>query len=142
MPESLCPYFWKLLFMWVFIIPYSVVVIPVTPITKKDSFSDTYTMFERFWASLLIWSMAFTMICMVAPIPLFFVDKLNRMMGVIAATGLIGWGLLVIITIVKLIVYSAEKARDRRYNIQRQDSIIKEFVKAKYNKDCPKITWE
>ena len=139
MPESLCPYFWKLLFMWVFIIPYSVVVIPVTPIVKEV---NTLTMFKRFMVSLSVWLIAYTMICMIAVIPLFFVDKLSNVMEVIGFTGLLGWGLLISIFAVGLVGFIMEKVEDRGYYKQKQDSIIKEFVKAKYSKYCPKITWK
>jgi acyl-homoserine lactone acylase PvdQ len=45
MPQSLCPYFWKLVLMWVFILPYTILSLPVILMDLKDP--DRRTTGER-----------------------------------------------------------------------------------------------
>lgn len=138
MPESLCPYFWKLLLMWVFIIPYSVITVPPLPITKGF---HTNTGLEKVIGSLLIWFAAFLIICMVAAIPLLIIDVKN-LDNFFVSLGLLVWAALIIISGIALIFYTIGKIKDKQYNKEKQDSVVKEFIKAKYNKYCPKITWK
>jgi hypothetical protein len=70
------------------------------------------------------------------------------------AAGFIGWGVTIIFSVAGLFKWTKEKLENRHikydedgYRIwdpvkEKQPSIIKEFVKAKYNKYCPKIDWK
>jgi hypothetical protein len=152
MPESLCPYFWKLVLMWVFIVPYTILSLPVILMDRKDL--ERRTTGERAGTGVIIWFILFMLISMLSWIGLFFVTpvKDSAYMDILAAGG-IGW--LFSIVIGALEGYKALKdwnyRRKIKYNedgyriwdepTEKHPSIIKEFIKAKYNKYCPKIDW-
>jgi len=152
MPESLCPYFWKLALMWVFIIPYVILSLPMIIMERLDR-TETHSTGERLGGGLLIYVILSILICMLSWIGLFFVDPVKDSLFMHAlVTGALGWGFLIIIAIIELYKVSLEKWENRGikydedgYRIwnpePKQDSIIVSFVKASYNKYCPRIEW-
>ena len=153
MPQSLCPYFWKLVLMWVFILPYTILSLPCILMDLKDP--DHKTTGERAGVGLIMWFIVGMITCMLSWIGLFFVTPTKdsvffNMVGV----GLIGWLAAIIFGGIALFKWAKEKWENRyvRYDEfgyriwlkpkEKQPSIITEFVKAKYNKYCPKIDWK
>ena len=53
MPQSLCPYFWKLVIMWLLILPYSILSLPVILMDLKDF--EHRTMGERAGMGIIFW---------------------------------------------------------------------------------------
>ena len=41
MPASLCPYFWQLVLMWIFIIPFLVIYLPIMVFKSQYNFKNT-----------------------------------------------------------------------------------------------------
>lgn len=153
MPESLCPYFWKLALMWVFILPYTILSLPTMAMDFKDP-SEHRSTGERVGVGLIMWFFIGMITSMLSWIGLIWVtptkDSVFLHMLVI---GFIGWGVTIILGLVALFKWSMEKWKQRGikydkdgYRIwhtePKQSSIITEFVKAKYNKYCPKIDWK
>jgi hypothetical protein len=144
MPESLCPYFWKLLLMWVFILPYAIISLP-TIWAKQRQY---YTTFEKFGVGLFAWFLLGMVICMLSWVGLLFFEPVkDSFWWSILAVGMAGWiailGVGIALFIEKLEYRNIE--RDEYGFIirkQKKESIIVVFIKAKYNKYCPKITWE
>lgn len=152
MPESLCPYFWKMILAWVFLIPYTILSLPVILMDRKDP--EKRSTGERAGIGFIIWFILFIVVCMLSWVGLFFVDppKDSLYMNIIV-TGFIGWAFSIGIGVAQLIKFLKHKWETRHirydeegYRIwepvkEKEPSIIKEFVKAKYNKYCPKIEW-
>jgi hypothetical protein len=152
MPESLCPYFWKLVLMWVFIVPYTILSLPVILMDRKDP--ERRTTGERAGMGVIIWFILFMLISMLSWIGLFFIEPVKDSTWLhILIVGGIGWGFSIVIGATE--GYKALKEwnyrRKIKYNedgyriwdepTEKHPSIIKEFIKAKYNKYCPKIDW-
>lgn len=152
MPESLCPYFWKLALMWVVIMPYTILSLPMIILERLDR-SETHSTGERLGGGLLIYVILSILLCMLSLIGLFFVEPVKDSLFMHAlATGAICWAFLIIIGIIELYKFLKEKWENRGikydedgYRIwnpePKQDSIIVSFVKASYNKYCPRIEW-
>ena len=156
LPTNLCPYFWKLVLAWLVLVPYSLVCLPVilTEIyNKKYSYTDNSTG-KRIGLSAIIYIMIFFILCMITTISWFFIllekDSFYGFMGTIG-------GLLWVTSIVIGIIEGAKalKERNQRRKIKYDERgnriwdeskeektyLVVEFVKAKYNKYCPKIDW-
>ena len=153
MPQSLCPYFWKLVLMWVFIVPYTIISLPCILMDLKDP--DHKTTGERAGVGIILWFILFMLISMLSWFGLFFATPTKDSIWWHAiGAGLIGWGVAFVFGCVALFKWSKEKWDNRRikydedgYRIweepkEKQPSIITEFIKAKYNKYCPKIDWK
>lgn len=145
LPNNLCPYFWKLLLAWVLVallgIPSMVLLIPFLfiGIFFKDSLSmlkdNKYgAILVGFFLNLAL----FVLVCIV----FFFLALFGVMqyakdsnMGVLQICG----GFFSFIGGCSGISYLLGNLNKIKV---KQPSIITEFVKAKYNKYCPKIDWE
>jgi hypothetical protein len=152
MPQSLCPYFWKLGLMWVFIIPYSVISLPT--ILMDLRMPDDRGTFERIGVGGITWVMLGMLACMLSWIGLFFAEPAKDGFWIHAiAIGLIGWGAATVFGVAGLFKWSKEKWENRHvkydkngYRIwepvkEKEPSLVVEFIKATYNKYCPKIDW-
>lgn len=155
MPQSLCPYFWKLVMMWVFILPYTILSLPQILMDAKDGFADERTTGERAGVGFILWFLLGLLLCMLSWFGLFFAAPVKDTLWFHAlGAGFMGWAATIIIGTIQLFKWSKEKWENRHvkydengYRIwtkpqPKQPSIIVEFVKAKYNKYCPKIDWK
>jgi hypothetical protein len=152
MPDSLCPYFWKLALMWILILPYSICCLPVIIIEKFD-LNQSYETDERLISGLILWFVMAMAICMLgAFLPIFFgIPEKDTIYMYMVFIGCVLWLISIIIGIHSGIEYLREKWRNRCYKKmhngidkkpkENQSNIIVEFVKASYNKYCPKIEW-
>lgn len=149
MPQNLCPYFWELVIMWVLIIPVSIISIPMVLINKDE---DYISLPAKIFGGLLIYVMIFLIFCMfVAPSVFwngFYVSRKN-IWDEIQIMGFIGWAIAIFFSSIGLLQFIREKIRSRRYKklftTQHKGSkknIVLEFIKAKYNRYCPKIEWK
>lgn len=144
LPNSLCPYFWKLLLACVLVVPYTIFIIPaiiIALIEKKDI--NTYDLPEK-----VLKSVATYLIVILGSVILygtyhmikaiFHCYSYNRDAAITMSI------IYIVITIAASIVFLVNhinnKLWERRYNKKKQYILI-EFIKAKYNKYCPKIDW-
>lgn len=149
MPKSLCPYAWRLLFMWIAIIPFYLVTLPSRIF---DDSKDTSPV-KRVMVSVLIFTILYVVFSMLffLIMAIFFNNtSISEFMFVTSSIGFFGWFTLVVIGLVKLVDYISDKISDINYNIKHKKtrtksktpSVTVEFIKAIYNKYCPKIDWE
>ena len=153
MPESLCPYFWKLILMWTFIIPYSIVCIPAIVMEKRDP-GETFKTGERASISFIVWVAIVGAISMLFSISLFWYQYPKDTLGMnLQMLGFILWLIGTVYGIWHGIQWLINKYEDSKikydadgYRIwnpePKQDSIIVSFIKASYNKYCPRIDWD
>lgn len=139
MPNNLCEYFWRLVFMFVFIMPSAILSFPYNIIqyvsNKRSNFklpnNNTPLNGVVIWFGLLLIS------CILVAISLFFntyetgsnLDTMSK----IGIALLVGGSLLFIVIGIVNLIHS---------NVTSKSNIVVEFVKAKKNKYCPKIDWK
>jgi predicted membrane protein len=73
---------------------------------------------------------------------LFFISYDNGIFQPFLVNGLLLDIVLILIGIYFAIKYLVDKNKYERMENPKSNSIVTEFVKAKYNKYCPKIDWE
>jgi len=137
MPTNLCPYFWKLVLMWITFIPSILLSLPYTVFTTIDKDEKTE---HNPAVGLIIWLFLFILQCIfIAFGYLFFEYEKDSYLGSCAVGGFFAIILLSILGIIELIRYLNKRTNKSE---RKQSNIIIEFVKAKYNKYCPQITWK
>lgn len=148
MPISLCPYFWKLVLAWLFLIPLSVVRLPSPVFSTHDN-----TISGKIALGLLGWFGVFLIFSLLSPVALFFTSFEKGFMMTTISRAISVWiiGILVLLYlgIVRLKEHISDKKRSKMKRNEygriiipdKKPNIVKEFVKAKYNKYCPKIEW-
>ena len=133
MPDSICPYFWKLLMAWVFVIPVSLFSFPavIAEIITKQTYG-----LARLFMSGVLYMLIYCIISMVFTVLLFINHYDSESIIVkIGSAGIIIWLLAIVITVIETVKYL-------RSSNKVSDSVIIGFVKSKYNKYCARITWK
>lgn len=152
MPQSLCPYFWKLIIMWFFILPYTILSLPIILIDLR--MEEERSTWERAGVGFTFWFMLVILICTLSLFGLFFAEPVkDSLWYFMLAPGFMGLVASIVIGLIALFKWAREKWENRhiKYDTngrriwervkEKEPSIIVEFVKAKYNKYCPKIDW-
>jgi hypothetical protein len=137
MPKSLCPYFWQLLIMYVFIVPYTLIALPYHLFNnwKNESFVSGIV------GSLVVYLFLFGIFTMVTFIVFLFIKLPEKSGWVhICVGGAVFWFFTIGILLVNFFEYLWEKPKGSLR--EKKPNIIAEFIKAKYNRYCPKITWK
>lgn len=158
MPESLCPYFWKLVAAWPLTILFSPLLIPFWIVDKINGENDNTRMPFPAQAlmGLLIYVALFCVFCLGVTISSIWITYYQ-------GTQWYQWYLtgfiIMFITLVGCIVFLISKLKERRRHKRRErlydengnylpyedepekPNIIVEFIRATYNKYCPKIDW-
>ena len=150
LPNNLCPYFWKTVIMYILIIPISLIVSPaiILEIIQKDNL-DNNTLEQRFLISLFIYVILFVILLMLSPIIYYFNQSPESIWYGLKKGGYIMW---TIVTFIFLCVMGS-KLYDKKKEVEEdpfgeklvkksKPNIITVFIKAKYKKYCPQITWE
>lgn len=143
MPQSLCPYFWKLLLMWVFFIPCVIFSLPRMLFEKSSPVARFY---ERWLCGLFIWAILISILSSLFSISVFWYiypkDTALYNVQICGMIFLIVYVILFVIFLVGKIKDSTKHKRNIKFKIkEKRPSIVKEFIKAKYNKYCPRIEW-
>jgi hypothetical protein len=154
LPNNLCPYFWKLLLMYVLIIPYFIVSLPCLISDYKEYFdSKKYywqSFNERFFVGLAFYFILFIIFLMLTALSHIFINYTkDSLFFYFSMVGFCFWLLGIVFLIIHLITSISNKIKYRRNLINDDDddnekkpNIVIEFIKAKYNNYCPKIDWE
>ena len=154
LPNNLCPYFWKLVLMYLTIIPYTLISIPVV---VYDLFDKRYENGDRgtgerlgvsagvYIGILILTSLITTIVGFFTPIETKSFWEFCQLLGCMM------WVALIIVGVIQGVKYLREwSTRDEGYYDKTQDkwvtkktkvNLTTEFIKAKYNKYCPKIDW-
>lgn len=152
MPQSLCPYFWKVVIMYLTIIPYTLLSLPYM-VLNKDNSSSSWG--EKPASGTFMWIAIGLILSMLWSITIFFVGFYpNKTFAQFAQNvGIMVWAVAIVCSIVfgcrwlikkykqSKIKYDAKGYRIWEEPKVKDPSLIVEFVKASYNKYCPKIDW-
>ena len=154
LPNNLCPYFWKVVLMYLTIIPYTLISIPVV---VYDLFDKQYTngdrkTGERLGISVGVYIALFVLAALISAIAALFLNvEKNSLFEFLVVGGCLFWAGLTIIGVIEGVKYLREYSTTNEsfYDPQQERWVTKktkvnmtsEFIKAKYNKYCPKIDW-
>lgn len=149
MPESLCPYFWKLVVAY----PITILLLPLllpTWIVTRISGDDTEDTPLGALAVMgaVIYLFIFLLICIGVFISSYWITYyVKTTMFSMYLTGMSSSIILGSFGVGFLIKYLIKRRRySRKYNNEDvypdNKNVVVEFVKAKYNKYCPKIHWD
>lgn len=156
MPESLCPYFWKLVVAWPLTILFIPLLIPFWIVNKLDGGDNESVAFPaQVLISILMYGAVFCVFCLGVTVSSIWITHYQ-------GTNWYGWYVSGFIIMFVALVGSAvflisklkEKRRQKRMESRYDENgnylpteepkpnILIEFIKAKYNKYCPKIDWK
>jgi hypothetical protein len=154
LPNNLCPYFWKVVLMYLTIIPYTLFSIPVVVYDMFDKGYDNgdRKTGERLGISVGIYIALFILATLISAILALFIKvEKNTLFEFLVVGGCLFWTGLIVIGVIEGVKHLREySTRDESYFDEQQDKwVVKkakvnmttEFIKAKYNKYCPKIDW-
>lgn len=158
MPKSLCPYFWKLVLMWIVLVPYTLLSLPYIAINSvgedKEPFKLGDSFGEKPGSGLVMWIMLYLVGVMLFSISVFWAefpkDSFGQNMQIL---GVLLWIIAIGVSAYQFGKWAVQKYKDSKikydengYRIwepatPKSDSVVVAFVKATYNKYCPKIEW-
>lgn len=140
-PTNLCPYFWSLVFMFIVIIPYSLFIVLGAPIHKFEQ--DTH---ERRLVQSFVLGFGYCILfsILAAIYALIFDHSLIANDASIIGVSVI-FGLAFLITGAFFAIgYGIQRIINcfpNKTQRQNTDNILISFIKSKYKKICPSITW-
>ena len=154
LPNNLCPYFWKVVLMYLTIIPYTLISIPVVVYDLFDKQYDNgdRKVGERLGISVGVYIGLFVLAALISAIAAIFlkVDK-GSLFEFLVVGGCLFWAGLTVIGVIEGVKYLREYSttNESYYDENQHKWVTKktkvnmttEFIKAKYNKYCPKIDW-
>jgi hypothetical protein len=154
LPNNLCPYFWKVVLMYLTIIPYTLISIPVV---VYDMFDKQYEngerkTGERLGISVGIYIGLFILTTLISAILALFIKvEKNTLFEFLVVGGCLFWTGLIVIGVIEGVKHLREySTTDKSYYSETEKkwiyektkvNLTTEFIKAKYNKYCPKIDW-
>lgn len=153
MPESLCPYFWKLFIAWPLTIIFTPLLIPYWIFIYLTKENDNETVFPlKVLSGVILYVLILGLFSTVITISSLWITYYEG--SDLFGFYLIGWVYvlgasiaLISLGVIKFKQYRKEKKWQRESDpnfIYEEDkpNIILEFIKSSYHKYCPKITWE
>ena len=152
MPQSLCPYFWKVVLMYLTIIPYTILSLPYMIFNGKDKSGD-YA--EKPITGLFMYIALGLALSMLWSISILFVGFFPKDSFAIhiQILGILLWAVGIALGAwhgTKWLIERHKRSKIRYdengYRIwepvqPKEPNLVVEFVKATYNKYCPKIDW-
>jgi len=145
MPRSICPYFWKLILMWLLVIPYCVWLAPVYIIHRLTGERIlNVKQSDKFEYAFITNSLLFISIILLLGVSSLFVNYENVLLKALSEVGVISLFTSLFIIILLLFLRFITRPKKLKMSDVREDkpSIILEFIKSKYNKMCTVIDWK
>ena len=135
LPNNLCPYFWKVVLMYLTIIPYTLISIPVV---VYDLFDKQYEngdrkVGERLGISVGVYIGLFVLAALISAIAAIFLNvEKNSLFEFLVVGGCLFWAGLIVIGVIEGVKHLREySTRDESYFDEQQDKWV--VKKAKVN---------
>lgn len=135
LPSNLCPYFWKQLFMWLAIIPYSILCLPTILIERFKRGPAHESRIVGSIGIYMILFLAFTVGVFAADF--YFHFKVGTAWHSFSGVGFFVSAVLLMLATFAVCAVTLDKVIDSEVS-----NVTSEFIKAKYNKYCPQIEWK
>lgn len=139
-PSNLCPYFWKVIWALIVFIPLQLISLPGHIWNKIENgttdWRDGFQENNSFIKGIGVYGIAM-ILCSIVNFWLCITGIWNIDYGVNEIFAVLG-ALVQSILLIVLIVWIIKKTMNK----SSKPNILTEFVKAKYNKYCPKIDWD
>ena len=141
MPLSLCPYFWQLVWMWVILLPLTILTLPTFLMSRGE---EDVTWISRIGVSIVMYCFLLFMVTMVLAIIDYFFTNFaeGTTLYELAQIGVFFWFWVVLFLFFLFLGYLSKKINKGKKTLKEdRPSIVLEFIKAKYNKICPRLDW-
>jgi uncharacterized Tic20 family protein len=155
LPKNLCPYFWKSVLMYLIIIPYIVLCLPICiwEIFDKSYKHGDRVCGERIAYSILFYIGCIMLIALLSSVGWLFVNyTIGSFFYVMGQAGITFWILGLGFGIWRLVRYIKNKAFKSKHiwneekgeyvNYTPTMAIIIEMITATYHKYCPELKWK
>lgn len=150
LPDNLCPYFWRIVKGLIFVIPASILRLPLylawlfERLFKKTDYENSFLVNHKNEDRSLENMFGFLMyVLLLCVFTLIFIEYhfFRKIMGYSfdSFSAENGYMVNIIILIIVGLIVIYEIIMATRKN--KTPSILREFIKAKYHKYCPKIEW-
>lgn len=141
LPKSLCPYFWKLVIGVLLVIPVTIIYLPFFLFYSPKKFDG-----------LIHWRLAVGIgtanaICVLVCGILWLIGIRTYLTEIFALIALLAIGIFTVIMTITGIgilvekIPSKRKPRKPKLRKDPKPNLLLEFIKAKYERYCPKIYW-
>ena len=139
MPKTLCSYYWELVVAYILAIPLAVLIVP-TYLFEQYKGDKSH---ERIGAGFVLWSVVFIFFTLIYPLFEYF--SILPIIGNLFEASCILWSIIIIIAMAIgcgiFWDYLADRIENNRTYYEKKPNLLIEYIKAKKNKYCPKITW-
>jgi hypothetical protein len=137
LPMNLCPYFWKLVIVYLTLLPYLLIYAPkkIFDVISGDNSDDKM---ERLGGGLLMYFFILCLISLGFFVASAFTTFYEGTVGyAFFVPGAIVAFLIVVLSVLGFAGWIIDKRREKPHS-----NVLVEYAKAKYNKYCPTIEWE
>lgn len=150
MPKSLCPYFWKVVLMYIFLLPYALLSLPTSiyyKIKDKNFYGDSEFFLEKPFIGILLYTTILISLILLFSLSIFWIDfEQKSFFRCFQVVGILLWiGIILAVIITTITKYYEDKRYRDWYNDEEKKVkkyMLIEYIKAFYNKHCPKIDWK
>lgn len=148
MPESLCPYFWKLVLAYPLVVVLLPLLIPTWIMIKfQDETDNDFPIGAKALMGVLMYGFIFIVFVVGVFISSYWITYYQ---GTAMYSFYVGGGLITLILgVTGIVIWVKYLIENRKFKhrvnneyIEEKPNVIIEFIKAKYNRYCPKITWK
>lgn len=157
MPTNLCPYFWKLVLVYLTVIPLTLLALPtmvMEKLTNSHKYSTKWVPLVKLASGgFIIYVLIYLVLSMLFASGAFifgynYIPEENEVLSflgftqsiglmLVSALVCIGIGGLIVSTVIMML-----KLLNSDYQNRRDSNVMIQFVKAKYNRYCPQIQWK
>lgn len=154
LPNNLCPFFWRVVLMYLTIVPYTLISVPVVVYDLFDKRYDNgdRSTGERLGISAGVYIGMLVITALITAIVGFFTPiEPKSFWEFCQLLGFMFWIGLIVVGVIQGVKYLREySTTDKSYYSETENkwvyrkttvNLTTEFIKAKYNKYCPKIDW-
>ena len=136
MPGNLCAYFWRLVIMIILVVPSFIVSLPYVIVSYFKEEADNE---NNILVGIFIYIGLYLLFALGVSVSFIFINyEKDSFMYITSFIGIA----VVVSTILALSLSYRDKYLRRRKTKKKDPNLIKEFIRAKKNKYCPRIDWD
>jgi cytochrome c oxidase assembly factor CtaG len=145
-PNSLCPYFWKVVVATMLAPIFFILGLPVYTamlVTKNNRDTWNLAIVTEVIMGIIAYIISYVIFAMTTAVIIQLSSGIyNEYWFGVYTLGCLLWISAGIVLLVIGIKYLIKRVSFNKEYTEKEPNILKEFIKAKYNKYCPKIDWK